>query len=289
MRPRFLDQLRAAVPDAWIEARGDHFEIAVDGGVADLAVPEMVGDAPVELVFATIPLHGFELALDAPPQRFTLASKHIAFEIYKTRSNDQPMAELWLDVAARSALVRAVRSSEQGLRLAGIRAELELDRIVATPFSMAAADLGPCVRAAVSLATRPHRIAEELRLALRGLGMRLDADEWRLDDTCRGVFTRGAATVRLEWRRTRKLQTRLVARGPLAPKTIDAAWLAPRLEAHAALVGAARAASITAARGEVTLVWDGIVRMPQALAPGVELLSRLVAPPIDPPPIRSPG
>ncbi len=275
----FLAALWGAFPKRAIEHRDTRFVVKLDEAVElSLLEPWNRRGKPPRLTFPTIPLDGFHLRLDETTSARTKLSASTAssFDAYRCRSNDDALAALWLDVPARAAMSRAVRYRTD-YQIDVLETEVHQERVDVRLVSTSEQDLELGVRAGAAMAMRPRRIADELRTMLSPLGMQFDAPAWRMDDDCVGVFTRGAATVLLDWRRSYGLHTRLRAQGPDAHETIDHAWLAPRLDAHGPLVRAA-GGELTAERGVVTLTWPGMVRLATALAPAIELLCRLVAP-----------
>lgn len=224
--------------------------------------------------FPTIPLEGFELTL-AAPSVWTAARgvETRAFDAYERTSNDDLLAELWLDLPVRAALSASVSDAGWNLLTNTRRVELATasladDEVVVRPAATDDRSVEHAMRAGEVLAQRPQRLANELRRALGPLGLRLDAPAWRMDGECVGVFTRGPARVLLDWRRA-PIHTRLRV------EDADTALL----EQRAALVGALHHASVAADGRVVTVSWRGVVRRAAILAPAIELLAGLVAPP----------
>ncbi len=277
--------LRRAFPDGEVTALGERrFELQLDAPVVVTYLDPWEGRKAIRLCVETIPLQGFELTLgkrsllrrifgSAPSLD---GAGRITFDAYGRKTNDAALAELWLDIPARAALAQTTRARPGSFR-DDVPPEIDLaiatladGRVAVRPASADDHDLTLALRACVTLALRPRRLAEELHASLGLLGLQFDAAAWRMDADCVGVFTRGMAKVFLDWRRTDELVTRLRAEGPgTPPSSIDSTY--------DPLVRAA-GGDLSLTRSGPTLTWSGMVRTPQALAPAIELLCRLVTP-----------
>jgi hypothetical protein len=243
----------------------------------------------VEVFLRTLDIPGFELRIDPrnaglPPSIDVAPPAPDFRDHYEVDGNDDSVAELWLDDTARGALVDALWLESDGgmfvpeTVLHGYRYRLETGRVIAIRDSESDPQrLLRAVRAAASLAARPHRIASAWLEVARTLGGTTTTDRWDLGKDFAVAVDRGPVEVRIvnlpDPLRTRVQAVRLAG-------TADDARDA--LEPVADLVAEARAHDVSVTAGEVSLTWRGMVMDPARLGPAVEICARLAAPSIAP-------